>query len=225
MKPLLIVSVALVLTGCFHDNNNNNDGPMVRTFMITVTNLTNNQPMSPPGAILHAAGFSAWMVGSAASDELEQLAEGGDVAPLLALQPDAATFQANAPVGPGGSLGFSLETTEAIPVLTLATMLVNTNDGFTGLSGSDLSSLAVGESQTWEVPAYDAGTEFNSESAGTMPGPADGGEGFNVDLDDVTGVVTYHGGVVSKDDGNTDSVLDQSHRFDNPVLRISVTRL
>ncbi|MFT5808172.1 MAG: hypothetical protein ACI9LG_002473 [Moritella dasanensis] len=31
---------------------------------------------------------------------------------------------------------------------------------------------------TYNLPAYDAGTEANSEAVGTIPGPADGGEGL-----------------------------------------------
>ena len=70
----------------------------------------------------------------------------------------------------------------------------------------------------------DAGTEVNSEAAGTMPGPADGGEGFNATRTD-TGYVAMHPGVVTVDDGLTNSVLTVQHKFDNPAVRIMVTRI
>ena len=47
-------------------------------------------------------------------------------------------------------------------------MLVNTNDAFTGLNAIDVSSLAVDEALTFTTFAYDAGTEANSEAAGTF---------------------------------------------------------
>jgi hypothetical protein len=71
--------------------------------------------------------------------------------------------------------------------------------------------------------AYDAGTEANTEAKGSMPGPADGGEGFNAARDDVN-FVHIHPGVISQYDGLADSVLMPSHRFDNPVLAVTITR-
>jgi hypothetical protein len=56
-----------------------------------------------------------------------------------------------------------------------------------------------------------------------MPGPADGGEGFNAMRSD-TGYVAMHPGVVSADDGLNSSVLSVEHRFDNPAVRIMVSR-
>ena len=88
----------------------------------------------------------------------------------------------------------------------------------------DLSTFAVGDSWTATAGVYDAGTEVNSEAAGTMPGPADGGEGFNATRTD-TGYVAMHPGVVSGDDGLTNSVLTVQHKFDNPAVRIMVTRI
>jgi len=36
--------------------------------------------------------------------------------------------------------------------------------------------------------------------------------------------VLVHAGVISVDDGLTTSALNESHRFDNPVVRITITR-
>jgi len=71
-------------------------------------------------------------------------------------------------------------------------MLVNTNDSFTGLNAWDLSKLAVGDSWSTNVGVYDAGTEINSELLGTIPGPADGGDGtdFNAMRCEVTWVLS-----------------------------------
>lgn len=103
-------------------------------------------------------------------------------------------------------------------------MLINTNDAFSGLDALDLSTFAVGDSCTASANVYDAVTEVNSEAMATMPGPADSGEGFNAIRID-TGYVAMHPGVVSSDDGLTHSVLTVQHKFDNPALRITVTRI
>ena len=108
--------------------------------------------------------------------------------------------------------------------LSVATMLVNTNDAFSGLNALDLRTFAVGDSWTATARVYDAGTEVNSEAAGTMPGRVDGGEGFNASRTD-TGFVAMHPGVVTGDDGLTNSVLTVQHKFDNPAVRIMVTRI
>ena len=217
MKYLAIASMMLALSAC--DNS-------VNEYSVTVTNLTHSQPLSPPAAMLHKSTFSAWTVGMAASDQLEQLAEGGDSSGLLSLQPDSVSYSADAPLLSGESINFSLISRKRSHThLTLAGMLVNTNDAFSGINAMELDELESGHTRVVYSYALDAGTEANSELAGTIPGPADGGEGFNVSRDDVTSVVTHHGGIVSQDDGNAGSVLTEAHRFDGPVLRIEITAM
>ena len=124
--------------------------------------------------------------------------------------------------GAADSVDVSISTSERIR-LTLATMLVNTNDAFGRISGASLDALTVGQSIPFMIPADDAGTEANSEIAATVPGPAGGGEGFSSTRDDVD-FVHIHPGLISRQDGLADSVLSGSHRWDNPVLTLVVTR-
>lgn len=196
--------------------------PVDVSYEVTVTNLTNSQPLSPAAVVLHADGH-LFSVGEVPSVALEQMAEGGMNAGLLALGMASASGQG--PIGPGGSETISVTIQDVTDAkLSVATMLVNTNDAFSGLDALDLSSFAVGDSWTTTARVYDSGTEVNSEAAGTMPGPADGGEGFNATRTD-TGFVAMHPGVVSADDGLTNSVLTVQHKFDNPAVRIMVTRI
>ena len=102
-------------------------------------------------------------------------------------------------------------------------MLVNTNDAFSGLTGVDISTLTVNQEKSWRLNVYDSGTELNNEAVGTIPGPADGGVGFDAARNDID-LVGYHSGVVSKDDGLSSSVLTQAHRFDNPAVKLTITR-
>ncbi|MEM1141747.1 MAG: spondin domain-containing protein [Pseudomonadota bacterium] len=196
-------------------------------FEVTAVNLTTGQPLSPLAAVIHDGDFRAFTVGEAASEGLELLAEGGDNSGFLDEASGRAEASGSAPIGPGGSETLTLEldgddTSSA--VLTLMTMLVNTNDVIAGVNSMDLSNLEVGDSATVNSIAYDAGTEANSEAAGTIPGPADGGEGFNAARDDIADQVTMHGGVVTASDGLANSVLSEIHRFDNPVVRVRIIR-
>lgn len=231
-SALALVTLATIgLAGC-SDNDNDSPAPIeppvvapvMQDYSVTVTNLTANQPMSPIAVVSHTTDNPLWSTGMAASIALETLAESGDGSGL-ANEPGVNELVSGAGiVPPGGSESISLSLEQAnVADLSVITMLVNTNDAFTGTTGFDLATLAVDETATLRVIAYDAGTEANSEAKGTIPGPADGGEGFNAARDD-NDKVHGHPGVISMDDGLMDSVLSASHRFDNPVMLIKVTR-
>ncbi len=220
--PLGLTLVALALYGC-----NSSSSSDTSTYEVTMTNVTANQPISPLAVVLHTASFQVWSAGTTASTGLEMLAEGGDNATFLTEAQASAdvlqTATATGSLAPGGSetVTTTLNNSSGL-LLSAAGMLVNTNDAFAGVDGVSLDGLAVGESIQIAVAAYDAGTEANTETAATMPGT--GGTGFDVVRDDVNNFVTIHRGVVTLSDGLTTSALDESHRFDNPVMKVSVTR-
>lgn len=229
----LALASTLALSGCSDDDDNDvvemDTTPVVEpepvnvSYEVTVTNLTNAQPLSPIAVVLHDTD-TLWSIGESASVALETMAEGGDNSQLIALEIVNASVSGSAPLMPGvtETLTVTIED-QTDAMLSLATMLVNTNDAFTGLSSIDLSGLAVGDTWTTYTSVYDAGTEGNSEAAGSIPGPADGGTGYMMDRDDVD-VVSMHPGVVSQDDGLTTSVLTQAHRFDNPATYVMIKR-
>lgn len=219
----LITAILMIglLNGC------DKVSPTNATFRIMLTNLSANQPMSPLGVIVHNGGYQAWSIGTAASIGLEELAEGGDNTTFLteAANNGYITQSTSGVLLPGMTDVIDIEVDlTSVDTLSAATMLVNTNDAFTGLTGVPIAMLAKGESISHYMPIYDAGTEFNTEANGTIPGPANGGEGFNVTRDDVD-FVARHPGVVSTDDGYADSVLNSSHRFDAPAAKMVIMRL
>ena len=59
-------------------------GSRIPTFEVTVTNLTNAQPLSPVAVIAHQSGYSTFTIGTAATAGLELMAEGGDNSMFLA---------------------------------------------------------------------------------------------------------------------------------------------
>ena len=67
------------------------------------------------------------------------------------------------------------------------------------------------------MDVWDSGTEANSETAATIPGPAGGGEGFNATRDD-SDTVSFHSGVISQDDGLTSR---QDRRFNSGRVDLS----
>tara|TARA_R110001592_G_scaffold363371_1_gene685421 strand:- start:13224 stop:13850 length:627 start_codon:yes stop_codon:yes gene_type:complete len=200
-----------------------------KKFEISVSNLTAGQPLSPITVfILDDTQANTFTVGMPATAALELMAEGGDNSGLLEAVDSLGEASGAAPVGPGGidSVELQVEADDDTALsLTVLTMLVNTNDAFTGVNGADISDLAVGSSRSFRTPGYDSGTEANSEATGTIPGPADGGEGFNAARDDVADQVTMHAGVVTAADGYSGSVLGQQHRWDNPVTTVTVMRV
>ncbi len=196
------------------------------TYQITLVNATANQPLAPTAIILHDDSYYGWQIGSPASAGLENLAESGNPADFIAEADalDSTTSAGIIPPGGSGSVSVSAVWREDLS-LTIASMPVNTNDAFTGTTGWNIAQLAPGESTRALLPIYDAGTEANTESIDSVPGPAAGGEGFNAARDDVADYVVRHSGVVTADDGLSTSALDESHRFDQGALHVTVTRM
>jgi hypothetical protein len=238
LRLLVVGSIALIAVGCSSDNDGGSvvtpppPPPAMASFEITVTNLTNGQPLSPVAVIAHQSGYSVFSVGTAATAGLEELAEGGDNSALIAeADADAMVMMSAtgaAPIGPAGSETINIEVLES-DLLSLnvsaVSMLVNTNDAIVAINAAPVGDMIAGDSTSWRVIAYDAGTEANTEAAAHIPGPAGGGEGFNAARDDIADRVAMHSGVVSQDDGNADSDLTEQHRFDNPVAEIRIERI
>ena len=220
----------LLISACASDSDDDEQTTAATMYQIKVTNLTSNQPLTPPAAILHGDGYTAWSLGASASTDLEKLAEGGDTSDFITTAKASSKVQAtatlsSAPFGPGESAMATLETSMPDSAeLTVASMLANTNDAFTGVTNLDISMLTKGESITVLAHALDAGTEANSESSGTIPGPVDGGTGFDATRNDGD-FISIHPGVVSMDDGLATSVLNESHRWLGPVAKIDITRM
>ncbi|OUS28252.1 hypothetical protein A9Q99_12005 [Gammaproteobacteria bacterium 45_16_T64] len=217
---------SLLLSGCGSSDHESS----ARTYEISVSNRTANQPLSPIAVVLHQTGYAAWTDGEAASTPLEVLAEGGDNASLLSTASASEFYLASdsgsGPIGPGNydSVQLEIDTADTINV-SVVSMLVNTNDAYTGVNAASIAALATGKSMRFSTPVWDAGTEDDSEAAGTIPGPADGGEGYNAARSDTNNRVRFHSGVISNQDGLSNSILNGSHRFDNPAATITVTRI
>jgi hypothetical protein len=231
---LATLALLLVATGALASER-------VATYEITITNLTGGQPFSPPVLVTHQGPASLFQVGEPASAGIQQIAENGNNGPLLVslegnrfvddvhegtfpllpagtpggeMFPDSATYQITA--GPGARF------------LSMAMMLVCTNDGFTGLDSLHISG-PVGRSLTVYAYAYDAGTELNTEDFADIVPPCQGLIGVTSD-DPGTGMSNpelAEGGVVAMHAGIAGGVdlLPEVHGWSEPVAMITITRV
>ena len=211
MKKSNILATLLLGTIGIFSGCGNSSTPDTYSYNVTVTNLTAGQPMSP----VLISSSSIYHVGESASSGLEKLAEGGDNSELL----NSDSVSGTGLLTPSLSETITIETQQQ--TLSLSTMLVKTNDGFAGMDSHDLSSLEVGQVTTLLLSVYDAGTEVNDERNATVPGL--GGEGYNAQRE-TANIVTIHSGIISKDDGLLTSNLSSLEKFNNPALKVVITR-
>ena len=208
-------------------------------FEVQITNLSNAIYFTPFLVAAHPAGNNLFVSGQPASANLQAMAEGGDISGLEAdVTALGATFVANPAGGllaPATSITFSMNTDgTSNDRLTIVAMLLPTNDAFAGLNAVEIPTAAG--TYSFDVPAYDAGTEANDEllTGGGAPGapgiPADpggltgtGGTGAAV-ADSNTNVHIHRGSLGDSDAASGASDLDSSvHRWLNPVVRVIVT--
>ena len=94
-------------------------------------------------------------------------------------------------------------------VLSAGTMLIQTNDGFTGLDSVPLTDSDM------DTVAYDAGTEVNTELAADVPGPPFGGKNHGPDPSPKE-PITMHPGIT----GNADVTPD--FKWTGPVAHFTI---
>ncbi len=229
-----IVLSTMVLAACGGGSGNDFSAPAEDAqFEITTTNLTNAQIMSPVAVIMHRSGFNNFIDGQPASVAVEVLAEGGDNGQVLSEAAAAEQYIVSGSAGPvlpnsiGDSLTLDVPAAELSNLrLSVMSMLIRTNDAFTGLNASDISNMEVGSSRTFTAPTWDAGTELDDEAGVNIPGA--GGEGYNATRNDRIDSVRFHNGVVtnaSPEFGLPSSDLTEADRFLNPTSRIVVRRV
>ncbi|MEE9492165.1 MAG: spondin domain-containing protein [Gammaproteobacteria bacterium] len=147
-------------------------------YKVTITNLTKAQAFTPILALSHRWGVHPFTVGEPASDALSALAEGGDVAPLSTMMSGNRKVvdikHSEGLLKPGETTTIMLDAPSHARRISLASMLIPTNDSFIGLD--NVVAPRKGKLTYW-VPAFDAGTEPNDELCISIPGPVCSGEG------------------------------------------------
>ncbi|MBW4934091.1 spondin domain-containing protein [Marinobacter sp. F4206] len=209
-------------------------------FDVEIHNPTRGLYFTPLLVAAHAESVSLFEAGETASSNLRAMAEVGDLSGLITfLDAAGATIAdnpANGLLAPGASTVVTLNTGNAIANtrLSIVAMLLPTNDGFLALNSLTLPTEPG--TYSYNLNAYDAGTEANNELRGSetvglpgMPVPAEldselGTNGTGV-TSDVEGYVHIHRGNLGDNNpsGGPSDIVSTLHRWLNPVARVTVT--
>ena len=200
------------------------DGKRSAVYEVTITNVTRDQTFTPFLVVAHRPRVSLFEVGQPAGDELEALAENGDTAPFQ--EALAATPGVHGVTVGGGLLAPGHTTTMMVKGhrydrVSLAAMLIPTNDGFIALSSAGPFGRRL---QSTYAPAYDAGTEVNDELCASIPGPdyleCGGPGGGGAPEGGEEGFVRIHEGVHGVGD-----FFAATRDWRNPVAKVSIRRV
>lgn len=211
-----------------------------RAYRATVANLTPGQPFTPPAVAAHQPSVEVFAVGDPANTPTQELAENGNLTPLVELieatEPIRGAAVGSSPLVPQSDPGqtglpyaatLEFEADASATKLTFLSMLIATNDGIVGLDTVDLPE-DLNESNTYYANGYDVGTEQNTELFEDMVPPAKtlilGGEPEGTTESDPEiaedGVISPHPGIEGV--GNLPpSVYD----WDEPAALVQVERI
>ncbi len=189
------------------------------TVEVRITNVS-KQIISPPLVATHSWRARIFVPGSAASEELSLLAEDGDPSALAELLSSNDEVLDVAVAGdmllPGETMTFEVETQGPFNRVSAVGMLVSTNDAFFGLDNFVVHKGAL--NQRVAAPAWDAGTEYNSELCAFIPGPPCGNP-FVRDTDDAEGFIYAHPGLHGEGD-----LMPADWDWQNPVVDILIVK-
>ncbi len=219
MKQKLIILIGCILALSLVSTDSFADG---KNYKVSITNITSAQTFTPIMIATHKKGVKLFTPGSPASTELAMLAEGGDTVPLtelMMMDPRVGhVMTTGGPLGPGETVDVEISGHRRYGYISLAAMMLPTNDGFIALNGSRVPR--GNHKAMYMSPAYDAGSEFNDESCINIPGPF-GCDGMGIPYtdDDGEGHVHIHRGMHGIGD------LDPAeYDWRNPVARIVIKR-
>lgn len=195
---------------------------------VKVTNVTAGAYLTPILAVGHnAAQNKMFEFGSAATAELQAVAEGGNIEPIARLfnsNSDQIVRDPNGGLlGPGESTTFKIS--RGHERLSLIAMILPTNDGFVAANG-----ILIREGSQ-ELYAIDAGTEANSEQVNgggepNTPGiPADpGGQAgkgaTGIASASIEGKVDRHPGISG---GEGSDLNPDIHGWTGPVAVLNIS--
>lgn len=195
-------------------------GRAVRNFEITVTNLTSGISFTPLLVASHSGRTALFQPGQPASEALGVMAEGGDTMPLQnALRDSGEVLDSVSTTGllaPGASVTVRVRGNSRFDRLSIAGMLLPTNDGFVGLNSAELPWDRA--TVTLTLSGYDAGTESNDERCANIPGPHCGGAGVSAGV--AEGFVHVHGGI-----HGIGELSAPTYDWRNPMAQVTIRRV
>ncbi|MGB7860958.1 MAG: spondin domain-containing protein [Acidimicrobiia bacterium] len=218
----LLMAAALMLTLVPPDAARATNGE--RTYRVSITNLTSGQPMTPYVVATHSFRAGIFRPWRSASPGLQALAENGGVDVLkaeLEANPRFGDVQVagTPPVVPGATVSVDVVSTPGSRFISLAGMLICTNDGFGGISRKWLDPHRT---RTFYAYAWDAGTERNTEAYTDLVPPCDGSGQTGVSNPALAenGRVHLHRGIKGIAD-----LVPSVHGWQGPVVKIVIEPL
>ena len=231
MKSIFLIFSALILSlfaiGCNEEPTDLLTDPGVlekspsftAEYEVTLENLSpaGSQPLSPPILAVHSPSFRIFHIGGYASDELAQVAQDAFGDPLVTLLSNSSEVSEvvvgqQGPIFPGSSQTLDISAQGNFTKLSLVTMLVNTNDGFTG---TDKLQLPQRGAKTYYLRSYDAGSEENTELIAHIPGQGNPFMGNSTN-----DKIKYHPGLLGV--GDLDPTV---FGWNEPVAKLTITRI
>ena len=212
---------------------------LARSYEITIENLTSGgQHFTPPLVALHRGSDGLFTVGNAATFGLQQIAENGNLGPMvdrLGGSRHVSSFAVavsgeglEGPLAPGESITVELTADPGSQFVSFASMLICTNDGFTGVDGAKLPKK-VGDEIRLYAGVYDAGTEINTEDFADIVPPCqvlggvstgEAGTGASDPALSEGGVIRVHEGIMDRSD-----LQSFVHGWNDPVAMFTVRRI
>jgi hypothetical protein len=220
----LIMAGLLVSTTAIADHKGKSK-PKIHTYAVTITNITNGQSFTPVLVASHTSDVGFFELGAAPSADLADLAEGGatdglkmtlDMMPEYVMETATSgiTEDGNPLINPGESITVYVSGDKNYNRLSLAGMLLPTNDTFVAVNSMPLPK----KSSQGLALAYDAGSEMNDELCANIPGPHCGGAPFSAGL--AEGFVHISRGISGEGD-----LAASAYDWRNPVAHVSVVRM
>ena len=208
----------VVLSGAFMFSNHALASEGRGAYEVTITNITQGEIFTPVMVASHPRGLRLFELGQPASNEIAVMAESGNTGPLseyLVREGAHDVATADDVLPPGGSITLTVDIRGNSRHISVASMLVPSNDAFFAVNGVK-GPRGKGTKVVFS-PAYDAGSETNDELCVSIPGPPFicGGEGFNEA--DGEGYVHIHPGIQGIGD-----LIAAQHTWLNPVAKITI---
>lgn len=220
MGILKVLGAAVLMASAATEVMADGQSRAMRDFEVTVTNLTAGIVFTPLLVATHSGRASVFQPGQSASEGLGVLAESGDTAPLQSALRDSGevldSVSTSGLLAPGASVTVRVRGSWRHDRLSVAGMLLPTNDGFVGLDSAELPWDRA--TVTLTLSGYDAGTEPNDELCANIPGPQCGGAGASAGT--AEGFVHVHGGIHGIGD-----LVPARYDWRNPVAQVTVRRV
>lgn len=195
-----------------------------KMYRVTITNITNSISFTPIVVASHRKKISIFKLGEPASAALAEIAESGmhGLLDVMLANNGADVGNSGDPLMPGASVDVMVSAKHGARRITVASMLLPTNDGFFALNSVRAPRHGT---VTYNSPGYDAGSEFNDDNCDNIPGPQCGGAGLSADDPSDEGYVHIHRGIQGPVTGLLADFEDDVFDWRNPVAKITITRI